>query len=155
MINIFMLFKFRYVIDMTNIDMKRFSKENSSKCIWKYGLNSSCASSPQLSTDNHHLYVATLSGEIFAFQSNDGQLLWKQTLDKPIFSTMTIWKDKFLLVGCVDQKLYCLNSDNGQQVRLPFIIRSNPFCLEMDISHQWSNIFFSLSFLEYFTHRLS
>ena len=68
--------------------------------------------------DNNQLYVATLSGEILAFQSNDGQLLWKQTLNKPIFSTMAIWKEKFLLVGCVDEKLYCLDRDNGQQVRI-------------------------------------
>jgi outer membrane protein assembly factor BamB len=93
-----------------------FSKENSSKCIWKIGLNSSCVSSPQLSADNNQLYVATLSGDVLAFQSNDGKLVWKQTLNKPIFSTIAIWKEKFLLIGCVDQKLYCLNCDNGQQV---------------------------------------
>lgn len=66
--------------------------------------------------DNNQLYVATLSGDILAFQSNDGQLLWKQTLNKPIFSTMIIWKDQFLLIGCVDEKLYCFDRSNGQQV---------------------------------------
>jgi outer membrane protein assembly factor BamB len=93
-----------------------FFKEISSKCIWKYGLNSSCVSSPQLSADNKQLFVASLSGDVFAFESTEGKLLWKQTLNKPIFSTINIWKDKFLLIGCVDQKLYCLNCDNGQQV---------------------------------------
>ncbi|CAF0815231.1 unnamed protein product [Adineta steineri] len=90
-------------------------EENLSKCIWKYGLNSSCASSPQLSSDNEYLYVATLNGNIFAFKSNDGILLWKQSLNKPIFSTIVIWKDKFLLIGCVDEKLYCLSCDDGEQ----------------------------------------
>ncbi|CAF4419306.1 unnamed protein product, partial [Adineta steineri] len=89
--------------------------ENLSKCIWKYGLNSSCASSPRLSSDNEYLYVATLNGNIFAFKSNDGILLWKQSLNKPIFSTILIWKEKFLLIGCVDEKLYCLSCDDGQQ----------------------------------------
>ncbi|CAF0974343.1 unnamed protein product [Rotaria sp. Silwood1] len=90
-------------------------QETSSQCIWKFELNSSCVSSPQLSTDNTRLYVASLGGNVFAFESNDGKLLWKQSLNKPIFSTIAIWNEKFLLVGCVDQKLYCLDCDNGQQ----------------------------------------
>jgi outer membrane protein assembly factor BamB len=89
-----------------------------SKCIWKYGLNSSCVSSPQLSIDNTRLYVASLGGDVFAFQSDDGTLLWKQSFNKPIFSTIAIWKEKFLMIGCVDQKLYCLNCENGQEVRV-------------------------------------
>jgi len=93
-----------------------FFKKISSKCIWKYGLNSSCVSSPQLSVDNKQLFVASLGGDVFAFESTEGKVLWKQTLNKPIFSTINIWKDKFLLIGCVDQNLYCLNCDNGQQV---------------------------------------
>ncbi|CAF5156181.1 unnamed protein product, partial [Rotaria magnacalcarata] len=76
---------------------------------------SSCASSPQLSADNCRLYVASLGGDVFAFQSDDGKLLWKQPLDKAIFSTIAIWNEKFLLVGCVDQTLYCLDSRNGQK----------------------------------------
>ncbi|CAF4747100.1 unnamed protein product [Rotaria socialis] len=90
-------------------------QETSSKCIWKYKLESSCASSPQLSADNGRLYVASLGGDVFAFQSDDGKLLWKQPLDKPIFSTIAIWNEKFLLVGCVNQILYCLDSGNGQK----------------------------------------
>ncbi|CAF2035826.1 unnamed protein product [Rotaria magnacalcarata] len=90
-------------------------QEISSKCIWKYKLESSCASSPQLSADNCRLYVASLGGDVFAFQSDDGKLLWKQPLDKAIFSTIAIWNEKFLLVGCVDQTLYCLDSGNGQK----------------------------------------
>ncbi|CAF0744590.1 unnamed protein product [Rotaria sordida] len=92
-----------------------YIQETSSKCIWKFGLNSSCVSSPQLSTDNTRLYVASLGGDVFAFESNDGKLLWKQSLNKPIFSTIAIWNERFLLIGCVDQKLYCLDCDNGQQ----------------------------------------
>ncbi|UJR23756.1 hypothetical protein I4U23_026733 [Adineta vaga] len=90
-------------------------QEISSICLWKFGLNSSCVSSPQLSADNTRLYVATLGGDVFAFQSNDGTILWKQSLVKPIFSTIAIWKEKFLLIGCVDQKLYCLCCDTGEQ----------------------------------------
>ncbi|CAF1403891.1 unnamed protein product [Adineta ricciae] len=90
-------------------------QENSSKCMWKFGLKSSCASSPQLSADNTRLYVATLAGDVFAFQSNDGTMLWKRSLTKPIFSTIAIWKERFLLVGCVDQKLYCLTCETGEQ----------------------------------------
>ncbi|CAF4040737.1 unnamed protein product, partial [Rotaria sp. Silwood2] len=90
-------------------------QEASSKCIWKFGLNSSCVSSPQLSTDNTRLFVASLGGDVFAFESNDGKLLWKQSLNKPVFSTIAIWNEKFLFVGCVDQKLYCLDCSNGQQ----------------------------------------
>ncbi len=79
-------------------------------------MNSSCVSSPQLSADNNRLYVASLGGDVFAFESNDGTLVWKQSLNKPMFSTIAIWNEKFLLIGCVDQKVYCLNCDNGQQV---------------------------------------
>lgn len=53
---------------------------------------------------------------MLALESNEGKLIWKQELNKPIFSTMTIWKEKFLLIGCVDQKLYCLSCNNGEQV---------------------------------------
>ena len=100
-----MLFEFRYRL-----------KETFSRCIWKFGLNSSCVSSPQLSADDTRLYVASLGGDVFAFESNQGKLQWKRSLKNPIFSTLTIWNEKFLLIGCVDHKLYCLNCDNGQQV---------------------------------------
>ncbi|CAF1293371.1 unnamed protein product [Adineta ricciae] len=61
------------------------------------------------------LYAATLAGDVFAFQSNNGTVLWKRSLAKPIFSTIAIWKERFLLVGCVDQKLYCLTCETGEQ----------------------------------------
>lgn len=93
-------------------------QEISSKCIWKFELNSSCYSSPQLSKDNNQLFVASLNGNIFALESNNGKLLWKQLLNKPIFSTIGIWNDKYLIIGCVDQKLYCLNCDNGEKVKI-------------------------------------
>ena len=84
-------------------------------------MNSSCASSPQLSADNTRLYVASLAGDVFAFQSNDGTVLWKHPLPKPIFSTVAIWKERFLLIGCVDQKLYCLNCETGEQVWILYL----------------------------------
>ena len=65
--------------------------------------------------------MASLGGDVFALEANNGKLLWKQSLNKPIFSTMVIWKATFLLIGCVDQKLYCLNCDNGQQVDLKIL----------------------------------
>jgi outer membrane protein assembly factor BamB len=89
-------------------------------CIWKYNLNSGCVSSPQLSSDNDRLYVATLNGDILALKSNDADLLWKISLNKPIFSTIALWKNTCLIVGCVDQKLYCLNCDTGEQVRCSY-----------------------------------
>lgn len=57
-----------------------------------------------------------MAGDVFGFQSDNGKLLWKQSLDKPVFSSIAIWNEKFLLVGCVDHNLYCLDSDNGHQV---------------------------------------
>ena len=29
---------------------------------------------------------------------------------------MAVWHDQLLLIGCVDQSLYALNCDNGEQV---------------------------------------
>lgn len=91
-----------------------------STCLWKYGLQSSCVSSPQLSADNHRLFVGSLNGDVFALQADNGQPLWKSALQKPIFSSIAIWNEKFLIVGCVDQNLYCLDCDNGIQVESCF-----------------------------------
>ena len=99
-------------------------QKDSCECLWKIPLNSSCVSSPQISEDNLRIYVATLAGDILAIQSNDGTIIWKESLHKPIFSTMIIWKEKFLIIGCVDQNIYCLNTIDGQQVMIDYSRKS-------------------------------
>ena len=128
-----------------------------STCLWRYGLNSSCVSSPQLSADNQRLFVGSLNGDVFAFQADNGQLLWKSALQKPIFSSIAIWNEKFLIVGCVDQNLYCLDSDNGVQVESsPDEPRETHWHdSEMDVLHHCSDFLFSLFVREQFIRRLS
>ena len=128
-----------------------------STCLWKYGLNSSCVSSPQLSTDNQRLFVGSLNGDVLALQADNGQLLWKSALQKPIFSSLAIWNEKFLIVGCVDQNLYCLDSDTGIQVESFSHEPSETHWhdLEMDVLHHCSDLLFALFIPEQFVRWLS
>ena len=73
------------------------------------------------------------------------------------FSSIAIWNEKFLIVGCVDQNLYCLDSDNGIQVESS-LDESKDTCrcdLEMDVLHHCSDLLFALRVQEQFIRRLS
>ncbi|CAF1094141.1 unnamed protein product [Didymodactylos carnosus] len=89
-------------------------QNRNSTCVWKYFLDSSCASSPPLSADDSCLYVATLKGEVYSLDANTGICKWKSAVSKPIFSSILVWNE-LLIFGCVDQNIYCLNEKTGEQ----------------------------------------
>ncbi|XP_040274754.1 beta-alanine-activating enzyme isoform X1 [Bufo bufo] len=79
------------------------------QCVWKAHCDGGAVfSSPCISTEPHHLYVATLGGRVLAFNPVTGKTIWKIELGKPIFSSPSC-NQNHVFVGCVDANFYCFS----------------------------------------------
>ncbi|BFZ15006.1 hypothetical protein BsWGS_18046 [Bradybaena similaris] len=80
------------------------------RCVWKCYLGGgSVFSSPVIDSSTRLVYAASLSGKVLGIWADSGTVKWRCELQKPVFSSLCLL-GHFVLVGCVDGKLYCLDS---------------------------------------------
>eukprot|EP00794_Sanderia_malayensis_P007321 gene7321-8139_t len=78
--------------------------------LWKVHCGGgSCFSSPVLNQDNSKVFIATLAGNVVAVALSNGEIIWKFSTNKPIFSSPCITNNSILCFGCVDEYIYGLN----------------------------------------------
>ena len=81
------------------------------------GLQMCCAFSIIPTLPNSHLYfhsAFSLYTFIVSFEDT-GELMWRRSIGKPVFSSPVVTSTGNLVVAAVDSVIYCFDS-NGQQV---------------------------------------
>ncbi|KAM9329496.1 beta-alanine-activating enzyme [Gastrophryne carolinensis] len=102
------------------------------QCVWRCHYHAGAIfSSPCISAQPHHLYLATLGGQFLAVAPATGKLLWKADVGKPVFSSPQCSQDH-VFFGCVDAMFYCLShwGEKLWQFRTEGPIFSSP-CLSL------------------------
>ena len=84
--------------------------------IWEFSTgipNSDCTYPKSPVTDDRHVYISGLDGIIYSLDAATGKIVWKRKLPaKP--STALVLKDKSLLIGTTEKRIYRLNSQTGE-----------------------------------------
>ena len=109
-----------YVMDSRGL-VSAFGLKNG-KRLWKNNLKANIGGFKQtksrasgLAVDNNILYATTGFGGVFAMDAKTGKSKWRRVMESPIRIAPTV-TDKMLLVQTVDNKLYALDKNNGQEL---------------------------------------
>ncbi len=109
-----------YVMDSKGL-VSAFGLKNG-KRLWKNNLKANIGGFKQtksrasgLAVDDNILYATTGFGGVFAMDAKTGKSKWRRVMESPIRIAPTV-TDKMLLVQTVDNKLYALDKNNGQEL---------------------------------------
>jgi outer membrane protein assembly factor BamB len=82
--------------------------------VWQKTGDGGFAAQASLTTDGAHLYIASLSGTVFSFNTSDGSVQWSNQLTPgfSIYTTPALYEQK-LFVGSDNGTEYELNADTG------------------------------------------
>jgi outer membrane protein assembly factor BamB len=93
-------------------------KLRTGELLWKFSTgvsNESCHFVKSPVADERQLYLTGLDGIIYSLDAASGRVIWKQKLTAPP-STALALKDKMLVVGASNNRIYRLNAETGNTV---------------------------------------
>ena len=87
--------------------------KNTPKTVWKFKTEGEVISSPVI--QNNTVFIGSNDGNLYALNSENGNLKWSFKTDGPINSTPLVANEKVFFLS-YDGHFYCLNSNNGKLV---------------------------------------
>lgn len=91
--------------------------ESPPRLLFSYFVEAPIFATPAIATQIHIVFVATLSGSIFAFanENTTHPLKWRRNFSAPVFSTPVVLQrdPPSLILGCCDKYIWCISCSTG------------------------------------------